>query len=65
MLILHERSGRRSVSDSWPIEFSGVAPSCFSPDYFSGCIAHKIGRLVQHHVQGSSLYSVMGQETCE
>ena len=30
MLVLHERSGPRSVSDSWLNEFNGVAQSCFT-----------------------------------
>ena len=32
---------------------------------FHGCIAHKSGRLIQPAVQGSFLFCVMGQKTCE
>ena len=55
----------------WPSLADWVLRCCtelfhaFSLDNFSGCIAHKTGRLFQPIVQGSSLCSIMGQETCE
>ena len=49
----------------WLPQFSRVALSHFTLDYFHGCSARKTGRLVQATVQGQASFSVMGQETCE
>ena len=49
-------------------ELGGVVLSCFMlsrSTIFTNVLLNQTGRLIQPAVQGSSLISVMGQETCE
>ena len=65
--VFHESLHGRCHVWPWLSEFRGFSLSCLTLSrlYFSGCIVHKIRRLVQLIVQGNFLFSVMDQESCE